>query len=73
MTNNLLRRIWEHKYGTVEGFTKKYRVTDLIFFEDTPDVYSALTREKQIKKWSRKKKLALIQEKNPQLQTLRIS
>ena len=65
VTSDLIKRIWEHKNKLVEGFTKKYRVYRLIYFELHPDMDSAITREKQIKKWNRKWKLRLIEEHNP--------
>ena len=65
MTNNLTRRIDEHRQGLVEGFTKKYGVKRLVYFEDTQDVDSALTREKQLKKWNRLWKIRLIERANP--------
>ena len=65
ITNNLKRRVYEHKNKLVEGFTKKYGLVILVHFEVTNDVYSAISREKQIKGWIRKKKLALIEETNP--------
>ena len=65
VTGNLPRRLYEHRMGLVEGFTKKYNVHKLVYFEQTNDVYSALSREKQLKKWSRKKKNDLIQSTNP--------
>ena len=65
VTSDLIKRIWEHKNELVEGFTKKYRVYRLIYFELHPDMDSAITREKQIKKWNRKWKLRLIEEHNP--------
>lgn len=65
MTNNLERRIWEHKNNYIDGFTRKYEVHHLVYYElhDNPD--SAIQREKQIKKWNRLWKLKLIEEKNP--------
>ena len=65
VTSNLVRRAWEHKNDVVEGFTKKYGVHQLVWYEvaDTPN--AAITREKQLKKWSRAWKLKLIEEKNP--------
>lgn len=66
VTGNLLRRLYEHRNGLVEGFTKKYNVHKLVYFEDTKDVYSAIAREKQLKKWTRAKKQALITKMNPQ-------
>ncbi len=65
VTNNLERRIYEHKNGTVEGFTKRYNVHKLVWFDCTSDIYSAIEKEKQIKGWTRAKKNALIKEKNP--------
>lgn len=65
VTNNLERRINEHKSETIDGFTKKYKVVNLVYFEMFSDVNDAIAREKQIKRWSRKKKNALIDSLNP--------
>lgn len=65
VTNNLVRRVFEHRQKVVEGFTKKYNVTQLVYFEQTPDVRAAIAREKQIKGWLRAKKIALIEGVNP--------
>jgi len=65
VTNNLQRRIYEHKEGLVEGFTRKYNVKNLVHFEITSDVNSAIMREKQLKKLDRKSKLILIEKGNP--------
>ncbi len=65
VTNDLIKRVWEHKQDLVEGFTKKYKVHLLAYFEDTTDVNSAIAREKQIKKWNRAWKIRLIQKQNP--------
>lgn len=65
VTNNLKRRVYEHKEGIIEGFTKEYNVKDLVYFETTSDVKSAIEREKQLKKWERKRKLDLIEIDNP--------
>jgi len=65
VTNNLERRVYEHKNGTVEGFTKRYNVHKLVWFDCTSDIYSAIEKEKQIKGWTRAKKNALIKEMNP--------
>ena len=65
VTNNLQRRVLEHKDEKAEGFTKKYKVKKLVYFEMTDDVYAALTREKQLKKWRREKKVNLIESENP--------
>jgi putative endonuclease len=65
VTSNLRKRIWEHKNKIVEGFTKKYHIDQLVYYEQTEDVMSALEREKQLKKWRREKKIWLIEQKNP--------
>ena len=65
VTNNLERRLYEHKQKLVPGFTAKYRIDKLVFFETTPNVFSAIQREKQIKSWRRSKKIALIERANP--------
>ncbi len=65
MTNNLFRRINEHKKGYVDGFTKKYNIKNLVYYEQTNDVISAIDREKSIKKWNRSWKLNLIEKDNP--------
>jgi putative endonuclease len=65
VTNNLERRVAEHKAGVHEGFTKKYSVTKLVYYEASPSITAAIEREKQLKGGSRAKKLALIQELNP--------
>ena len=66
VTGNLPRRLYEHKNGLAEGFTKKYNVHKLVYFESTTDVRSAIAREKQLKKWRREKKNNLIATQNPQ-------
>ena len=65
MTNDLRRRVWEHKLGQTPGFTKRYNVNRLVYFAATNDVRVAIEREKQIKGWSRSKKVKLIEERNP--------
>ena len=65
ITNNLVKRIWEHKNKVVEGFTKEYGVDKLVYYETTNDINSALLREKQLKKWNRQWKLELIEKENP--------
>ncbi|EEF25141.1 conserved hypothetical protein [Ricinus communis] len=65
VTSNLIRRVWEHREGLVEGFTKEYEVKNLVWFEQHDDIYAAITREKQIKKWEREWKIRLIQQTNP--------
>ena len=66
VTNNLQRRVLEHKSGEIDGFTKKYRVHKLVYYEYFDDVRAAIAREKQIKGWSRAKKNALVETKNPE-------
>ncbi len=70
MTSDLQRRVYEHKNRLIEGFTKKYNITRLIYFEETSDVQVALAREKEIKKWRRRKKLDLVRTKNPKFEDL---
>lgn len=70
VTNNLLKRVGEHTNDSVDGFTKKYQVHKLVYFEQTSDVLSAIAREKQIKKWNRLWKLRLIEENNPEWKDL---
>ena len=70
MTNDLRRRVYQHKQKLVEGFTQKYNITLLVYYEVTNDVHAALAREKQIKAWRRSKKLALIESVNPQWKDL---
>jgi putative endonuclease len=65
VTNNLVRRVYEHKNKLVEGFTQKYNVNILVYYEAYENIIDAITREKEIKGWSRKKKNALIKQKNP--------
>jgi putative endonuclease len=65
ITNHLLRRIQEHRDGAVPGFTSKYRIHRLVHFEMFHDVRAAIAREKEIKGWTRAKKVALIEAKNP--------
>jgi putative endonuclease len=65
ITNNLARRISEHREGVVSGFTRKYRIHRLVYFEAHDDVRTAIMREKQIKGWLRAKKIALIEAQNP--------
>ena len=65
VTNDLERRVYEHKNKLIKGFTDKYNVNKLVYFEDTSDVAAAITREKEIKKWRREKKNALVKKVNP--------
>ena len=70
VTNNLTRRVFEHKHHLVDGFTKKYNITKLVYYEETNDVREAIAREKQIKGWLRKKKIAIIEAMNPEWEDL---
>jgi putative endonuclease len=70
VTNNLARRIYEHKNDLTEGFTKKYGVHELVYFEMTTDIISAIAREKALKKWNRAWKIRLIEKDNPQWKDL---
>ena len=70
VTGNLLRRLYEHQNGLVDGFTKQYNIHKLVHYETTNDVYSAISREKQLKKWRREKKNQLIEAMNPQWRDL---
>ncbi|MEK9138650.1 MAG: GIY-YIG nuclease family protein [Bacteroidota bacterium] len=70
VTNNLVRRVYEHKQKLVKGFTSKYNVTKLVYYEASTDINSAIAREKQIKAGSRRKKIALIESMNPEWKDL---
>lgn len=70
VSNNLTRRVYEHKHKLVEGFTKKYNIDKLVYFEVFNNVDDAIRREKQIKGWLRKKKITLIESINPQWKDL---
>ena len=70
VTNHLERRVTEHKRELCAGFTERYKVTRLVYFEGFGDVRDAITREKQIKRWRREKKLALIRGINPKFRDL---
>ncbi len=70
MTNDLERRIAEHQTGGIEGFSKKYKCTHLVYFEETNSALAAIEREKEIKKWSRNKKDSLVRNVNPLLRDL---
>ena len=65
MTNDLRRRVLEHKSHTLPGFTKNYSIDRLLYFEETNSANAAIAREKQLKRWSRTKKIALIERENP--------
>ena len=70
VTNDLSRRMHEHKQGLVRGFSWKYNVDRLVYFETTPESLGAIAREKQIKGWRRAKKIALIESRNPEWKDL---
>ncbi len=65
VTNDLIRRVYEHKNGFVEGFTKRYNVHKLVYYEQTESIESAIQREKRLKVWHRDWKIKLIEEMNP--------
>ena len=65
VTSDLAKRVWEHKQNYAEGFTKKYVVHDLVYFEQCEDMVAAIQREKQMKKWDRAWKIQLIEKQNP--------
>jgi putative endonuclease len=65
VTNNLVRRMYEHKESLIKGFTSRYRVKQLVYYESSNDIRAAIAREKQIKAWRRSKKVALIESMNP--------
>ena len=65
VTNNLERRVYEHKQKLIPGFTTKYNISRLVYFEATEDIRAAIEREKQIKEWLRSKKVTLIESVNP--------
>ena len=65
VTNDLQRRVYEHKEKMVNGFTKKYNVNKLVYYEQTTDIAAALNREKEIKKWRRNKKNIMVESTNP--------
>ena len=66
VTNDLPKRVWQHKQGLVDGFTKRYGVKMLVWYEQTDSIESAVVREKQIKRWNRVWKIELIESGNPQ-------
>lgn len=70
ITNDLKRRVYEHKNKLVDGFTKKYNVTELVYYEIFEDPISAIVREKQLKDYRREKKVTLIRKMNPLLKDL---
>ena len=70
VTNDLERRLYEHRNNLIEGFTNKYNVHHLVYYDDVNDIQSALQREKQLKRWTRKWKIELIEKVNPELRDL---
>ncbi len=72
VTNNLERRMYEHKTKLIDGFTKKYNLTKLVYFEETSDIGIAIEREKQLKNWHRDWKISLITDSNPDWKDLSI-
>jgi len=70
VTSDLIKRAWQHKNKLVDGFSKKYDINRLIYFEQHQDVKSAILREKQMKKWNRAWKIRLVEKKNPKWQDL---
>ena len=70
VTSNLEKRVWEHKNKVVKGFTNKYNINKLVYFELTDSIESAIKREKQLKRWHREWKLNLIKENNPDFKDL---
>jgi putative endonuclease len=64
-TSDLVKRVWEHRSKVVEGFTEHYGVDRLVWFEEQPDAYAMVTRERRLKKWNRDWKIRLIEEHNP--------
>lgn len=73
VTNNLERRILEHKHKTIPGFTSKYNIHKLVYFEEIADPRQAIEREKQLKGWLRQRKIDLIEESNPKWTDLAIN
>lgn len=72
VTNNIVKRSFEHRTGLVEGFTKKYKLKKLVYIEEYNDIKLAIAREKQLKNWHRDWKINLIKAKNPNLEDLSI-
>jgi putative endonuclease len=70
VTSNLIQRVWQHKHDVIQGFTRKYNVKTLVYYEIHENAESALTREKKIKRWRRSWKLGLIENNNPEWRDL---
>jgi putative endonuclease len=66
VTSDIKKRVWQHQAGVMEGFSKKYNVHQLVYFENCPTALTAIAREKEIKAWRREKKIRLIEKMNPQ-------
>ena len=73
ITNNLERRIYEHKNGLIEGFSKRYNLKKLVYFEECSEILVAIAREKQLKNWHREWKVNLIRKRNPGFKDLSLS
>ena len=72
VTNDLRRRVYEHKSGEIEGLTKQYNVHKLVYFESGHDVKAAIAREKQLKGWKRERKNALVESVNPEWKEIQV-
>jgi putative endonuclease len=70
VTSNLIQRVWQHKHDVIQGFTRKYNVKTLVYYEVHENAESAITREKKIKRWRRAWKLGLIENRNPEWRDL---
>lgn len=70
VTSNLIKRVYEHKNNFIAGFTREYNIHILVYYEQTSNIESAIRREKQLKKWNREWKIALIEKKNPEWKDL---
>ena len=70
VTSDLQKRVWEHKNKVIDGFTSKYNINKLVYFETTESIETAINREKQLKRWHRQWKINLIKEKNPEFKDL---
>ena len=72
VTNDLQRRMYEHKHQLIDGFTKRYNINKLVYYEYTSDIKAAIAREKQLKGWTRIKKNELVQESNPEWKEIKV-
>ena len=72
VTSNLIQRVWQHKNDIIDGFTKRYKVHTLVYYELYQDIRLAIDREKQLKKWKRIYKIRLIEESNPHWEDLKL-